>query len=332
MQLKKKIREQLTQLDLKDKKLLFALDFNARLPYSSLAKKIGMSKQGIEYKLKALQAKGVITGFYPVIDPHKLGYLYCRLALTLQNATQDKRLEISTFLQKDSRVFWLFEMQGIYDIFMGLWLPSLTAFKQFIDELLASYGDLIKAKIESVGVDVIHYQHRYLLGLKQTEEIHLQETAPHMKIDSIDQQILKQLCTNARFPVITIARSVKQSASVVAYRIRRMEAAKLILGYRPIINHNRIGYTYYKLFVKLNNFSPEALRSIKSYLRSSPLVIYLVEALGWQADLDIELMTSSNQQLFDFINDLRFKFPAIVGDYQTVVFTKTLKVRYLPSG
>ena len=76
--------------NLKDKKLLYELDFQARLPLSSLARKIGLSKQGVEYKLHNLVKKRVIKGFYPVINVPKLGYLYCRLSFSMKNLTSKR--------------------------------------------------------------------------------------------------------------------------------------------------------------------------------------------------------------------------------------------------
>src|SRR3989344_5998754 len=96
------------KLDLKDKKILFELDFNARMPYSQLAKKVGLSKQGAENKVNNLIKKGVIKGFYPVVNVLKLGYHYCRLSLTLQNMTEKDYQEIVDYLMGHNKVFWLF--------------------------------------------------------------------------------------------------------------------------------------------------------------------------------------------------------------------------------
>ena len=75
------------KLDQKDKKLLYELDFHSRDPYSKLSKRVNLSKQGVEYKINNLIKKGVIKGFYPVINVPKLGFIYCMLFLTLQNTT-----------------------------------------------------------------------------------------------------------------------------------------------------------------------------------------------------------------------------------------------------
>ncbi|MFH1073232.1 MAG: Lrp/AsnC family transcriptional regulator [Nanoarchaeota archaeon] len=322
--------ENLVKLDLKDKKLLSVLDFDARLPYSRLAKKIGLSKQGAEYKLNNLLKKGVIKGFYPVINVPKLGYLYCRLSLTLQNVTREKYQEIVNYLLNHKKVFWLFEMQGIFDIFLAMWVQSLTEFKDFIMEVENRFGEHIKKKVENLATDVIHFQHRYLLGNKNTDEIHIKETAERIALDELDKDILKILCTDARIPLVDIAKQVRESAKVVAYRIKKLEKKKLIECYRPIVDHNKIGFTYYKLFISFNRISRNDLMRLKEYIKNNPLLIYIIEGIGLHADLDIEMMVSSNQQLFDFIEDLKFRFPALIGEYQTVIFMDTLKVKYLP--
>ena len=318
------------KLDLRDKKILFELDFNARISYSQLAKKAGLSKQGAEYKVKNLLKKGVIEGFYPVINVPKLGYIYCRLLVTLQNLTKEKKNEIIEYLINHKKVFWLFSMQGMFDLLIVMWAKSLTEFKEFVEELETKFEENIKRKVETITTDVIHYQHRYLLGNKETKEIHIKETTKRIEIDNLDKKILDLLRTDARISLVDISKKVNESAKVVAYRIKKLEKKGLIEGYRPIINHNKIGFTYYKVLINLNKISKEELIKLKSYIRNNPLVIYIVEGVGLPGDIEIEMMIKSNQQLFDFINDLKFKFPMLIGEYNTVIFMDTLKVKYLP--
>ncbi len=331
MRLKEELSaEKSVKLDLKDKKILFELDFNARRPYSLLAKKAGLSKQGAEYKVNNLIKKGVIKGFYPVINVPKLGYTYCRLLVTLQNMTKEKQQEFIDYLLKHHNVFWLLKMHGGYDFLVVVWVKELSEFREFKEGIESKFTGYIKKAVENIATDVIHYQHRYLLGIKDTPEIHLKETSEWVKIDDLDKKIIGVLGENARLPLVKIAERVQESAKVVGNRIKRLEQRKIIEGYRPIINHTKIGYTYYKLFIELNRKSKEELKKLKAYIKNNFLVIYLVEGIALPGDLDIEIMVKTNQQLFDFIEDLRFRFPAMIGEYQTIIFVDTLKVKYLP--
>ncbi len=74
----------------------------------------------------------------------------------------------------------------------------------------------------------------------------------------------------------------------------------------------------------------EGLQKVKMYLKQSKFCIYIVEGVGLPADLDIELMVESNQQLFSLIEELRFTFPSLIGEYQSVMFLDTLKIKYFP--
>lgn len=322
--------QKIVTLDLKDKKLLYELDFNARLPYTVLGRHAGLSKQGAEYRVQRLLEKGVIKGFYSVIHMQRLGYVYCRMSVTLQHVTREKKQEMITYLREHQKVFWLFEMQGAFDLLFVVWAKSLREFKEFVDELFYRYGSHIKRVNETIATDVIHLQHRYLLEKQQSEELHLAETDMRANIDEIDQKILQMLCEDGRASLVEIAGRVKTSAKVVAYRIKRMEEQGLILAYRPILNHRLLGYTYYKVFLSLDTTEQQALRELQSYLKRHPAVIYVIEGLGFPKMLDFEMMVQSNQELFSFIEELRFRFPRLVGEYETVVFLDTLKVKYLP--
>ena len=77
---------------------------------------------------------------------------------------------------------------------------------------------------------------------------------------------------------------------MVAYRIKKLEDNKIIEGYRPIIDHNKIGYTYFKILINLNKVSKDNIRLLKNYIKNNPLVIYIVEGVGIPGDIDLELM------------------------------------------
>ncbi len=318
------------KLDLKDKRILKELDFNARQSYSELAKNVGLSKQGVEYRVQQLIKKGIITRFYPVINVPKLGYFYCRVSITWKNIGPEELQKIYDDVNNDSRIFWVFESQGDFDFFFGLWCRTLTDFHYFIDEFMAKYSRYVKSRVENIATDVVHYEHRYLLGRTATQEIHIAESPVRIAIDELDKQILALLAEDARISLVVLGQKLKEHPKTIAYRIQRMEKQKLIEGYRIGIDHNLLGYTYYKIFLNISDFSHQDLRKLKEFIKNHPATIYLIEGINLHGDLDFEMMIKDNQELFNFIKILRKEFPKIVGNYQTAIFMDTLKVRYLP--
>ena len=74
----------------------------------------------------------------------------------------------------------------------------------------------------------------------------------------------------------------------------------------------------------------ERINKLYEYIKLSPLVIYIVKGVGFIEDLDFEIMIKDNNELFEFIKDLKIKFPELVGEYKTIVLRETKKVKYLP--
>lgn len=61
--------------------------------------------------------------------------------------------------------------------------------------------------------------------------------------DAVDVAILEALQTNARQSVAELARGVHMSNSAVTERMRRLEEAGVIRGYRAEIDPERLGYS-----------------------------------------------------------------------------------------
>ena len=64
-----------------------------------------------------------------------------------------------------------------------------------------------------------------------------------IKLDGIDKQILRMLMTNARRPILEIAKNIGISGAAIHQRLRKLEKQNLILGSRIEINHKVLGYT-----------------------------------------------------------------------------------------
>lgn len=64
----------ISQFDTTDKKILQRLSENARVPYSNLAKELGISNTMVHQRVNKLKQTGVIKNATYVFDPKVLGY------------------------------------------------------------------------------------------------------------------------------------------------------------------------------------------------------------------------------------------------------------------
>ena len=317
------------KLDLKDKKLLYEIDFDARKPYSMIAKKLKMSKRGVQYKLENLEKKKTLLGYTPVINLSKLGYFYFRVFIKFQNLTRELRKKIEDYITKSNNIGWAIWYYGVYDIGFTIWAKNVSDFKKTINKFYFSFDKYIKERVESIGTEVVFYKNRYLLMNKSTENFVLEEKKEEIELDDIDKKLLKILVKQPRATIINISNKIEESAKRIAYRLKRLKRENILLGIRPIINHQLLGKTHYKVFMDLNNSSEVMIKQLETYVIGNPRIIYTVKAFG-TCDFDVELMVDSNDDFIDFIEDLHAKFPGLVRDYQTMILTKTIKAKFLP--
>jgi Lrp/AsnC family leucine-responsive transcriptional regulator len=63
-----------------------------------------------------------------------------------------------------------------------------------------------------------------------------------IELDSTDRQIIGELARNGRIPFAELGRRVSLSSPAVAERVRRLEQAGVITGYRAEIDPRALGY------------------------------------------------------------------------------------------
>lgn len=77
--------------------------------------------------------------------------------------------------------------------------------------------------------------------------------------DSTDRSILAELQRDGRQSIAELARTVHMSNSAVAERVRRLEEAGVITGYRAVVDPERLGYgilAYLRLRYPSSQYKP----------------------------------------------------------------------------
>lgn len=92
-------------------------------------------------------------------------------------------------------------------------------------------------------------------------------------IDQIDHRILRALSTNARLSMVALGEQVGLSKTPVTARVRRLEEAGYIKGYRAELDASRLGLEHVAFIeVKLSNTREAALQEFNAAIRNIPEV------------------------------------------------------------
>lgn len=316
-----------SNLDLRDRKILYELDLNSRRPNVKIAKKIGLSKDVINYRIKKLEQLGFIRGYYTVIDFSRLGYFSIRVYIKLLDTTLTKEQEILDFLVKHKKVFFVAEIDGPFDIAFGTWIKNIYEFEEFYLDFKKLFKQYIGKERISVFTKAHHFHRAYITSKKidesEPEYFGSHAIAPH---DKIDLEILKLLSRNARVPVIEISQRLRMPPRTVAFRIKQLEKKGIIQGYRFIFDFNLLGYQYYKVDLTLKDVT--RLRSLIQFAHINPNILYIDQTIGG-ADFEFDLEVENKDAFIRLIRDLREKFPE-VREWSYFVLRKYNKLLYFP--
>ena len=115
-------------IDLKDKKIIEALEDDARQSNIQIAKKVGLSKDAVRYRIARLEKEKIILGYYSVLNISRLGYLTYKLMINFQNTTSKVEEEIIKYLQKSKVVGWLTSCDGVYNLMVVFWVRKPSEF------------------------------------------------------------------------------------------------------------------------------------------------------------------------------------------------------------
>lgn len=318
-----------SKLDLTDKKLLFELDMNARATNAEIAKKLNISKQSVQYRINKLIEQNIIAGFYTAIDLSKIGYLYVRFIMKFKDTTKEIEKEITDYALNNKKFGWILSIDGKWDFAIALLPKNYVEIKTSVNDFLAIYGQYVLDYDVSIVTRLEHLQNRFLLSKTTGEEFSISADIVDNKLDALDINILNVLSQNARSSLTEIAKVVKESYKVVSYRISQMEKKEIIKRYRTNLNFKRLGYTHYKVMIKLKNFTKEKMIQLKAYIKQNPNSIYITEAIGL-AELEFEIVVNDYEKFHDFLQDMRNDFSTIISDYYTVILYNTYQINYLP--
>ncbi len=319
-------------LDLKDRKILYQLDVNARQSNAETARKVGLSKQVVGFRIQRLIDDKVVTKFFAVIDIAKLGFTIHKCYLRLQNVDAKKEAELVAFLVHHPDVVWVGRSDGKYDLIFGTWAKDMTYLDKTLKELNIRFGAFISERHIASSIRGEYFSREYLIanqGLGRSRKSVFEGTPRPVRLDHADWVLLVELGKNARTSAVELARAAGISADTVAARIRKLEA-EVIRRYNIVPNESKYPYVHYKMLIGLRNITQAREQALLQYCSFHPNVVFCLKTLGpWEFELDLEV--ESAEQFREIMMDFKTQFQDILKDYSALQIYQVHKYTFCPS-
>ena len=316
-----------------DLKILWNLDYNARITISKLAKQVNISKQNLNYRLKKLIKDEILLGFMSVIDIHQLGYLTYRTYFRFKNVNEKKEKEIIEYFKNHCQILWFVSISGSWDLEAVFTARNSIHFNNILKKVKEDLGNYFSKYNTSSSIFNYHFKRDYLLNKKREDfsPKYYGFEPKQKKLDQLNVEILIQLSKNCRQNNQKIATKLNVTYHTIKNRIKIMEKNKIIQSHRTLINLKKINRKFFKALIKLNNPTKEDEKKIYTFCSQYNFVVYLVEILGeWQLELETEV--ENQEEFIELLRKIRNKFPELILDYEILQVTKEHKLNYLPMG
>jgi len=129
----------MTQLDEFDRKILSALQENARITTQDLAERVGLSATPCARRVKRMEDDGLIDRYVTLLNPERLGVgltVFVNVRLNTQSAKTFEAFEQA--IRKLPQVVGCYLLAGNYDYLVQVRVADVEAFRSFIRDRLVT--------------------------------------------------------------------------------------------------------------------------------------------------------------------------------------------------
>ncbi len=122
-------------MDNLDLQILESLNENARKSFRDIAKELKVSLSTVSNRIHRLEEEGVITGYAPILDSHKMGY---QLQVVIGvRISKGKLITTQKGIAKDESVFAVYDVTGDWDSVVMARFRNRDGLDKFIKKVLS---------------------------------------------------------------------------------------------------------------------------------------------------------------------------------------------------
>ena len=145
-------------LDATDRRLLDALQEDARISNTDLAEKIGLSPSPCWRRVRNLESKGVVRRYVTLLNPDAMGLpinVFATVALEKQIESTLENFESQ--ITRYPEVMECYLMTGEFDYLLRIVVPDLKAYERFLMDHLTRIEGIASIK-SSISLKQVRYK------------------------------------------------------------------------------------------------------------------------------------------------------------------------------
>ena len=137
-------------LDATGWQILHALQENARLSYSELGQRVGLSSPAVAERIRRMEDAGIISGYHAEINLAKVGFPITAI-IRLSTAPGERCTRFTGFVENIPEVLTCYRLTGSDALIMKVMAASVEHLESLIDQL-SVHGQLTTSIVLSTPV------------------------------------------------------------------------------------------------------------------------------------------------------------------------------------
>jgi len=142
---------------------------------------------------------------------------------------------------------------------------------------------------------------------------------PETRINELDRKILSLLDSNCRVNTLTIAEHLNISRQTANYRINKLKEAGVIIGNLTIFDTGVLGYSWYRVLIRMLNVSQKQKNDFLEFLSKHPQATWLGE-VGGRWDVVVNFACKNPVDFNNLSEALSVKYGSLIKEMDVLVY------------
>ena len=316
-------------LDQKDRKILSELDKNARQTDTQMGKKVGLSKQVVNYRIQKLIERGIISNFYTIINTGLLGLNSYYLFLQLEKINGTQESELMKKINALGYVGWLVSGTGRWDAVALIYAGSPGEFDALLTEIITLCGDHLHEYQFTALVHAEHLGYKFLAEKEIFWSVKKKEKKTPTILELTDKKILAALSQNSRRSLVEVSQITKIPTHKIHYHLKKLIKLKLIEGFKPKIDLSVLGYQWHLLLLQFRSTTEKEKKEFFNFCRYYKKIYYATHTVG-QYNFMLDIHVHSMEEFKEVLLELKSRFSGNIHLYESIIIFKEHKIDYFP--
>ncbi len=271
------------KLSEKERRVLSVIQLNARISNKEVAKITGYQEKTVARTISRMKEAGFLRQSV-FVNTTALGFIHGGILCSIDLCEGRSYDALKESLSKAQEINFVAELGGKYQYQIQGFFPTLSSFDSFLLKFTENHGVRLVKKcpffLQSLALLGSQYLWPDFKPVRELVRCDQGVQKEKLDIDVLDHEILQLLSRDGSLSIQKLSQSIGESSSTIAYRIKRLEQNRILLGFYYIIEASLFGMHPFVFLVSFSNLSAGTKLIFEAFCRQQIGIDTLIRTIA----------------------------------------------------